>query len=49
MPILGTSASQNSKSFLGIEVDYLVVAGGGAAGGVGVFLQHLNAALDLAG
>ena len=34
MPILGTQASQNIKSFLGLAVDYLVVAGGGS-GGVG--------------
>ena len=33
MPILGTSASQNTKSFLNLEVDYLVVAGGGGQGG----------------
>ena len=33
MPILGTSASQNTKSFLGLDVDYLVVAGGGSGGG----------------
>ena len=32
MPILGTSASQNTKSFLNLEVDYLVVAGGGSGG-----------------
>ena len=37
MPILGTSASQNTKSFLGLAVDSLVVAGGGGAssGGAG--------------
>lgn len=29
MPLLGTLASQNTKSFLGLAVDYLVVAGGG--------------------
>jgi hypothetical protein len=32
MPILGTSASQNIKSFLGLAVDYLVVAGGAGGG-----------------
>ncbi|NBR26461.1 MAG: hypothetical protein EBU08_22310, partial [Micrococcales bacterium] len=32
MPILGTQASQNTKSFLGLAVDYLVVAGGGGGG-----------------
>ena len=32
MPLLGTSASQNTKSFLSIDVDILVVAGGGASG-----------------
>ena len=32
MPILGTSASQNTKSFLSIDVDILVVAGGGSGG-----------------
>ena len=34
MPILGTQASQNTKSFLGFAADYLVVAGGGGGGGV---------------
>jgi hypothetical protein len=29
VPLLGTSASQNTKSFLTVPVDYLVVAGGG--------------------
>jgi hypothetical protein len=33
VPILGTSASQNTKSFLNLEVEYLVIAGGGAGGG----------------
>lgn len=33
MPILGTSASQNTKSFLSVPVDFLVVAGGGGGGG----------------
>ena len=32
MPILGSSASQNTKSFLGLNVDYLVVGGGGGGG-----------------
>jgi hypothetical protein len=32
MPILGSQASQNIKSFLGLAVDYLVVAGGGGGG-----------------
>ena len=32
MPILGTQASQNTKSFLNLQVDYLVVAGGGSGG-----------------
>ena len=32
MPILGTQASQNTKSFLGLDVEYLIVSGGGAGG-----------------
>jgi hypothetical protein len=32
MPLIGTSASQNTKSFLTVPVDFLVVAGGGAGG-----------------
>ena len=32
MPILGTSASQKTKSFLNLPVDYLVIAGGGSGG-----------------
>ena len=32
MPLLGTSASQNTKSFLSVNVDFLVVAGGGGGG-----------------
>ena len=35
MPLLGTSASQNTKSFLTIPVDYLVVAGGGSGANYG--------------
>ena len=33
MPLLGTSASQNTKSFLTLDVEYLVVAGGASGGG----------------
>jgi hypothetical protein len=32
LPILGTSASQNTKSFLSVPVQYVVVAGGGGGG-----------------
>ena len=32
MPILGTQASQNTKSFLNFEVEVLIVAGGGGGG-----------------
>ena len=32
MPLLGTSASQNTKSFLTVSVEYLVIAGGGSGG-----------------
>lgn len=35
MPILGTSASQNTKSFLSVPVDFLVIAGGGSTSGLG--------------
>ena len=32
MAILGTKASQNTKSFLTVPIEYLVVAGGGSGG-----------------
>ncbi len=54
MPILGTSASQNTKSFLSLEVDILVVAGGGGANnnraagaGAGGLVTSTNKGLDL--
>jgi hypothetical protein len=46
MPLLGTSASQNTKSFLTVPVDFLVVAGGG--GGAGANASGKNGGIGTA-